>query len=342
MKHRLSFLHFFTAFLIILCIVLFFINLLKEIDKEKKEIEKKQINEEKKIIEYKANETIRVKMSKTGEIIAMDINDYLRGVVPSEMPPAYHIEALKAQAIVARTYTYRKMEYGVEGGDCDICDNSGHCQAFYNKDKILSIWTGRGFDDNLRNEYWQKINEAVVSTQDKVILYNNEYIKAFFHASSPEKTENIDQIWGGESLPYLVSVESKEFEDYPNRYSQMALGFDVFRDKLIENYKGASISDNDIENVCINEYTTSGRVKNIKVGPLIVSAEKLRTIFGLKSTNFKVCVDGKNVVFDVVGYGHGVGLSQVGANYLAYQGFSAEEIIKYYYKDVDIVTLDRQ
>lgn len=339
MEHKLSFLRLFTAFLIILSVVLFVINILSEIDNKKEETEKKKLEEEKNIIEYKANQTIRVKMSKTGEVIAMDINDYLRGVLPSEMPPSYHIEALKAQAIVARTYTYRKMEYGIEGEDADICDSYLHCQAFYNKDKILSIWTSRGFDESLRNDYWKKVNEAVVSTQNKVILYNNEYIKAFFHASSPERTENIDQIWGGEKLPYLVSVENKEAEDYQNRYSTVKLTFEEFKNKLRENYNASNICDEDIKNTCINEYTTSGRVKNIKVGDLIVSAEKLRTIFGLKSTNFSINIDENTICFNVVGYGHGVGLSQVGANYLAQNGMSAEEIIKYYYKGVEIVTL---
>ncbi|MEG2348692.1 MAG: stage II sporulation protein D [Clostridia bacterium] len=341
MKYRFSFLHFFTAFFIILTVVLFAVNMLKDIDKKNKKDDQKQLQEEKKIIEYKANETIRVKMSKTGEIIAMDINDYLRGVLPSEMPPSYNIEALKAQAIVARTYTYRKMQYSVEGPDCDICDNFNHCQAFYNKEKILQIWNSRGYDENLRNEYWEKINEAVVSTQNQVILYGGEYIKAFFHASSPEKTENIDQIWGGEKLPYLVSVENKESEEYENRYSRVKLSFNDFKTKLCKSDKNININEENVKNICISEYTTSGRVKNIKIGEYVLSAEKLRTILGLKSTNFKVYIQEDSVIFDVIGYGHGVGMSQVGANYLATNGLDHKQIINFYYKGVDVVTLNK-
>lgn len=136
--------------------------------------------EEKQIIEYKANQTIRVKMTKqNNEIIAMDINDYLRGVLASEMPAYYDIEALKAQAVVARTYTYNKIEQCSDGENADICDSFNHCQAFYPKEKILQIWTRRGDDENLKKEYWDKINTAVVETQNKVITYKRRVYKSF-------------------------------------------------------------------------------------------------------------------------------------------------------------------
>ena len=149
MNKKIKSLHYFTICIIILTIILFLINsyILKKSKQEKiEEEENKKINE-KNTIEYKADQTIRVRYSKTNEIVAMDINDYLRGVVPSEMPPSYNIEALKAQAIVARTYTYRKMISHGEGEDADICDNHTHCQAFYDKDTLFSIWKKRGFSD---------------------------------------------------------------------------------------------------------------------------------------------------------------------------------------------------
>lgn len=295
--------------------------------------------EEENVIEYKANQTIRVRISKTGEIIAMDINDYLRGVVPSEMPPSYNIEALRAQAVVARTYTYRKMLSKAEGQDADICDNHAHCQAFYNKDTLFSIWKKRGFSQELIQEYWSKINEAVVSTQNQVITYNGEYIKAFFHASSPYRTENIDQIWGGEKLPYLISVENKESEDYQNRTSQVIVSFSDFITKIKEKF-GYDIKIEERKSICINEYTTSGRVKNIKINDYIVSAENLRVLFGLKSTDFNIVVNEDSITFNVTGYGHGVGMSQVGANSYASDGLSYVDIIKHYYTDVEVKTLD--
>ena len=310
--------YYILAFFIIITSVLFCINLLlEENNKNIKHQEENKEKEEKNIIEYKANESIRVRMHESGQIVAMDINDYLRGVLPAEMSPKYNIEALKAQAIVARTYTYKKMSASGEGNDADICDDFGHCQAFYNKDTIYQIWRNKGFSEDEILAYWDKINEAVVSTQNKVICYNGELINAFFHASSPQKTENVDQIWNGVSYPYLLSVDSTEDENYENRTSEVKVSFDDFETKINENrILSENISDSDLSSIEICDYTTSGRVKNIKVGQQKISAEKLRTIIGLKSTNFTLEINDNTIVFHVIGYGHGVGMSQVRCKYL--------------------------
>jgi len=333
--------YFFTLLLIIsICILLLVNNIINKNEKVKQdEIIKKK--EEKNTIEYKANQTIRVRFSKTGEIVAMDINDYLRGVVPSEMSPTYNIEALKAQALVARTYTYRKILNNAEGNGADICDNYAHCQAFYPKEKLFEIWGRKDIDETTKLEYWDKVNEAVVSTQNEIITYNGECIKAFFHASSPIKTENIDQIWGGEKLPYLLSVESSEDEGYANRTSQNVIPFLEFKEKLLSNNLVTDeLNIEEIKNSKINEFTTSGRVKNIIVGKFLISAEKLRTIFGLKSTNFTIVADNNNITFNVIGYGHGVGMSQVGANFYANSGMNYVDIIKHYYTGVEVTKLN--
>ena len=341
MKHQIVIVYRLTIFLVCLTVILLAINLLKKEDEKikKEKLEKEEFTEweEKNEIEYKANETIRVKFSKTGEVVAMDMNDYLRGVVPSEMPPSYNIEALKTQALVARTYTYRKIAEHGEGSDADICDSSAHCQAFYPKEKLFEIWRNRGFTDDMIKEYWSKVNEAVVSTQNQIITYNNEPIKAFFHASSPIKTESVDQIWGGVSIPYLQAVENVEAEDYANRTSEVWLTYDELLNKFLES--GYDVCLDDIKQICVCDYTTSGRVKNIQIGNTKVSAEKMRTLFSLKSTMFNITKDEKNVCFHVTGYGHGIGMSQVGANYLASQNKKYDEIIKYYYTGVEIKTL---
>ena len=222
MKKVYTKLGFITCILIVFSFVLFCLNLLKTEPERETKIEIKQDEEmekERYDIDYKAGMTINVLMNSTNEVVAMDINDYLRGVLPSEMPPYYDIEALKAQAIVARTYLYRKISDNAHEQGIHICDSFEHCQAFYNKEKILEIWEKKGYDEKTREEYWKNVNEAVVSTEGMTIKYNSEYIKAFFHASSPNKTEDVSQIWGGSSYPYLVSVENKEEEDYPNRTS---------------------------------------------------------------------------------------------------------------------------
>ena len=327
--------------LVFMCVItscLFAINLLEE--KSKKKEQEYIQREEKNIIEYKANETIRVRMHETGEVVAMDINDYLRGVLPAEMSPSYNIEALKAQAVVARTYTYKKMSAKAEGEDADICDNYAHCQAFYNKDKIYEIWENKGYTRDEILEFWDKINTAVVETEGEIITYNNELINAYFHASSPGKTEDVSQIWGETSFPYLKSVESEEDMSYENRTSQVVLTCEEFADKINSDDSIIETTSTDkVKKTCINEYTSTGRVKNIKIDGVIVSAEKLRILIGLKSTNFKVTVNDENIIFDVIGYGHGIGMSQVGANTYANTGMKYQDIIKHYYLGVSIEKL---
>lgn len=336
---------FIMFFLLIILGALIGLNTLKEVSNKQKE-EKEKIEEEeenkqaKQLIEYKANQTIRVKLCGTGEIVAMDVNDYLRGVLPSEMPPYYNIEALKAQAIVARTYLYRKMSVKGEGEECDICDNYAHCQAFYNKEKILSIWKNKEYDDALREEYWNNVNEAVVGTQDEVILYNGEYIRAYFHASSPIKTESSTEVWGREYIPYLVSVENKEAEDYANRQSIVEISYEEFLSKLKEKIdKNCNIESLKKGDIKINENTASGRVKNISVCGNIISAELLRTVYGLRSTMFSLEETDSSIKFNVIGNGHGLGLSQVGADYYGKNGMDYKEIIKHYYTGVEVVKL---
>lgn len=325
----------FVVFFVFLTCILFIVNIIKE----RKIIQENNIKEieEKNIIEYKANETIRVRMHKTGEIVAMDMNDYLRGVLPAEMSPKYDIEALKAQAIVARTYTYKKMSECGEGQDADICDNFAHCQAYYSKEEIYRIWEQKGYTKNEIIEFWDKINKAVTTTQGKVITYNGEIINAFFHASSPKKTEDVSQIWGKKSCPYLISVESIEDESYENRFSSVVISFDELEEKINSDDTICGVlNKEDINSICINEYTITGRVMNIRVNDMIISAEKLRTLFGLKSTDFTIEVKDESIIFSVIGYGHGVGMSQVGADTYARSGMNYEQIIKHYYCGVEI------
>lgn len=306
--------------------------------KKKKSFQNNIAIEEKNINFFKGS-TLRLKKVSTNEIVAMDINEYLSGVLPSEMPPYYEMEALKAQAIIARTYTYKRIQESMNTRDYDITDTHTIDQAYITKEKLFQVWEQRGYDENTRMEYWNKVISAIKDTEDVVAIYDGNYINAYFHASSPVKTEDVSQIWGKISYPYLVSVENVEDEDYANRTSVVELSYEDFKAKIVENVDdNYTIKENRGDNiVCINEYTSSGRVSTVSIGNNIVSAEKLRTIFGLKSTNFTIELKESTIVFNVIGYGHGVGMSQVGANYLAKQGKTAEEIIKYYYTGVLVI-----
>ncbi len=309
------------------------------IKKWEKEDREKNIGEElEKVKEYdiknKVPKDIKVKITKTGEIITMDMDEYLKGVVPSEMPPSYNIEALKAQAVVARTYAFEKISRNAHS-DFDICDNYSCCQAYYSIEKILEIWANRGFDNETRNTYLKKVEEAVNSTNNTVITYNGEYIKAYFHANSGGKTEASTEIWGKQAIPYLIPVESLGEENHDSYKTEVVLSYDELKEKL---NKGSDLrceisNINDIE---ITSYTVSGRVNTVKFGNVAYEATELRTLLGLKSTNFTIQEKDSKVVFKVTGYGHGLGMSQTGSNYYASKGYTYDQIIKHYYTGVDI------
>ncbi len=317
------------------------IKIIEDKVEDKKEDKKEKINTEKDVKKYveeeKSGQTIRVRHTKTGEVVAMDVNDYLRGVLPSEMPPSFELEALKAQAVVARTYLYNKIEGNINGQihkDADICDDFAHCQAYHPKEKIIEIWKGRGFTESQIQEYKDKVNRAVNETTDVVIKYNNKYIKAFFHANSGGMTEDCKSIWNKEDIPYLKAVASLGEEDHKyyktqNKFTKQEVE-KIIREKIDSNYT----YQKDIE---IIEYTDSKRASKVKIGNNILEGTKVREIFNLKSTNFNIILSDDIVEFNVTGYGHGVGMSQTGANYYAKQGKTYEEIIKHYYQGVDVI-----
>ena len=275
--------------------------------------------------------TIRLFHNSDNSIETLNMNEYLYGVVSSEMPANYELEALKAQAIVARTYTIYKIKNGSKHEGADICDNSNCCQAWISKENRMARW-----DDDLKEEYWNKIVKAVDDTNKRYITYNGMPINSFFHSNSGGKTELASNVWGG-SLPYLQIVETSGEEEYKAYSSENVFSKDELVVKMLEKYDDFKI-DFKIENqIEILEYTESGRVRTLKIGNKNISGVEARSIFGLKSNNFKIDIIGDNIIFKVIGYGHGVGLSQSGSDVLAKKGFSCDEIIKYYYKDVEIV-----
>lgn len=166
------------------------------------EIEETSSNVEEIVLNDYNHGNIKLYHNTDGSIEELNMNEYLCGVVASEMPASYELEALKAQAIVARTYTIYQMKNGSKHENADICDNSNCCQAWISKENRLARW-----DEQYRNEYWNKIVNAVNSTNKKYITYNGEPINAFFHSNSGGKTELASNVWGG-YLPYLQVVET--------------------------------------------------------------------------------------------------------------------------------------
>ena len=187
---------------------------------------------------------------------------------------------------------------------------------------------------------WNKILEAVNSTSGKIITYNGEPINAFFHANSGGVTESSLNIWGGIDYPYLKSVQTAGEDGYTQYSSQVTLSKQELLEKIKTKYEDCAIDFSQEDCIKILEYTTSGRVKTIKFGNKEIAGTEARTLLGLKSTNFTFEINGDNITFSVTGYGHGVGMSQTGADSLAKSGSNYEEIIKHFYTDVEIIEVN--
>ena len=279
---------------------------------------------------YNKYGTIKLLHMDTGIVEEVALDTYLYHVVSAEMPVDFEKEALKAQAIVARTYTIYKMNHK-KHDNADICDDSTCCQAWISKEDRLARWEGD------KEAKWSKIEECVNETKGKIITYNNQPINAFFHSNSGGRTELPVDVWGGGSdMPYLQVVETSGEDGYTQYNSEVELTNEEILEKLKEKYPDIQINFNNQEDIKILEYTSSGRVKTIKFGNHEISGTEARSIFGLRSTNFELIKENEKIKFTVKGYGHGVGMSQTGADSMAKSGSTAEEIINHFYVGVEI------
>lgn len=274
------------------------------------------------------------------KIEEMDLDEYIKGVVAAEMPADFALEALKAQAVAARTFAYGRMT-GVykakqdahEGAD--ICTNSAHCQAWMSKKSAMEKWSPLFAARN-----WGKIERAVNETSDMIVVYQGSIANTLFHASSPGKTENAEEVWSGVSVPYLRSVESEGEEASKGYITTISLGIDQITEKLLEAYPENEFSEDLLESIRIVDYTTGGRVKTIKVGDITMKGTQFRTLFGLRSACFKLESDEDDQLkITTTGHGHGVGMSQWGADSLAKKGGTYSEILQHYYTGVDIISI---
>lgn len=220
------------------------------------EQEKEQNNQPQ--YEYKNYATIKLLHNDTKEVEEVPIDTYLYNVVSAEMPADYEIEALKAQAVVARTYTIYKVQ-NKKHDNADICDDSTCCQAWISKEIRLSRW-----DEDKRESNWAKIEQCVNETKGEIITYDGKPINAFFHASSGGITELPVNVWGGSGLPYLQVVETSGEEGYTQYSSEIILSEDELIEKLKTKYSDIQINFEDEQEIKILEYTDSNRVKTVK------------------------------------------------------------------------------
>lgn len=284
--------------------------------------------------DYSQYATIKLLHKDNQSIEEIPLDTYLLGVVSAEMPASFEQEALNAQALVARTYTLYTIINSNKHENADICDDSSCCQAWISKENRLAKW-----EESLRDENWSKIEKAVNTTKGKVITYEGNLIDAFFHSNSGGITETPAGVWGGTNYPYLQSVETAGEDAYSQYSSEVTLSKEEFKNKILEKHSDLILDYNAENPIEITEYTDSNRVKTIRVGNVNLSGVEMRTLLGLKSTNFTFKIDGENIIFSVIGYGHGVGMSQTGADSMAKSGSNYEEIVKHFYTGVEIVNM---
>ncbi|NLM51729.1 MAG: stage II sporulation protein D [Firmicutes bacterium] len=271
------------------------------------------------------------------EVVEMPLEEYLVGVVAAEMPAAFALEALKAQAVSARTYTVKQMLiFG--GAGCsrhpgaDICTDPEHCQAWVDDEKILAKWPR---EDAAQN--YAKIRTAVQETAGQVLTYEEEYIEAVFHAHCGGHTANSEEVWAA-ALPYLRGKVCNYCAG--TRWSQTEYVFtpEKFIQALGDRFAALPVAAGELP-LQAPERTASGRIKSLRIAGETVSGKDLRQALDLPSTRIFWTYEDQNIKFTVHGYGHGVGLCQYGAGGMAQGGKTYAEILQYYYTGVNLVTL---
>lgn len=260
----------------------------------------------------------------------MTLGAYLVGVVRAEMPASFESEALRAQAVAARTYTLYKIQTGGNHGNADICTDHTCCQAYIAEDKARSNW-GKDADG-----YEGKIEAAVRDTDGETILYGGVPILAVFHSSSAGMTRAAGEVWVSD-LPYLQSVSSPEERDaIPNYYSRVEVPAKEFKEKFLAAHPDANLTGPMSGWLTAAVVDSAGSVDTVKVGGVTVKGTQLRSILGLRSACFEWEVQEEKLVFFVTGYGHGVGMSQYGANAMAKAGEGYQAILTHYYSGVSV------
>lgn len=269
----------------------------------------------------------KVKIKIGDDIVEDTVEEYLIGVTAAEISPTYELEAIKAQMVAAHTYAINK--YGESGPyPADPCV----FQAYINKE-------GRKekYKDNF-NEYEQILKDIAASVVDKIIVYDDKPIVAAFHSMSGGVTKSSEEVWGS-FVPYLTSTDSSVETTLQNYTTQKIKNITESYNLIKSKYAEAQMPQEHNNIIKIVSKTESGYVKNAQIFGVELPGSKIRSIFGLPSSDFSVSIDNCDIIFTCKGNGHGVGMSQQGANELAKQGKTYEEILCHYYNGVSIKSL---
>jgi len=291
---------------------------------QKEEIKQEQNNKKEEIKVEESNKQPEHKEEKkyvtiyrsSGTVLTIELEEYIIGVVGAEMPASFHEEALKAQAIIARTYALKAIENN------KVLTDTSSTQNYKDNTQLKKMW---GSDYNY---YYNKIKNAVEKTKGIYLTYNNQIIEAVYHSTSNGQTESAQFVWGN-NFDYLVSVESPYDSTNKSFETDKFLTYEQLSNKL------NTTIDSETEFNIIS-YTDGNRVENIEINGNNYTGVKLRSLLGLRSADFEINKNEEGITFKTKGYGHGVGLSQYGANGMAKNGYTYKQILKHYYQGISI------
>jgi len=262
---------------------------------------------------------VKVKVYRSnGKVVTLSLEDYVIGVVGAEMPASFHLEALKAQAVVARTYAMNAISNGKKLTD------TVSTQVYKDNSQLKSMW------GNSYSTYYQKVKSAVQSTKGVVLTYQGNYIYAVYHSTSNGKTEDAKNVWD-KSEPYLKSVSSTWDKNVSSYEKKITKEFTVLNKTL-----GLSVDKNTAISVVRN---ASGRVSTITIGNKQYTGVQFRNLLGLRSADFDIIIKDRGFEITTRGYGHGVGMSQYGANEMAKNGYQYKQILNHYYTGIAYKTI---
>lgn len=278
---------------------------------------------------------IKVYNHRKGTVEKIDLETYLYSVVAGEMSTDFNEEALKAQAVAARTYVMNKIDNGSnkdkKHNGADVCTDYKHCQEYFSEQELIKN-KGQDWVDNS----WVKIKKAIDDTKGHIVVYDEKPILPLYFSTSSGKTENSEEVFSS-AYPYLKSVDSPFDKESPKYISTVKITNKDFVNTIKSSYPSAQLSteklDNDIE---VIERSEGDSVEKIKIGNKEITGRDVRNLFNLNSSNFELKFNDDYVDILVKGYGHGVGMSQWGANGMADEGYKYYEILKYYYTNTEI------
>lgn len=269
---------------------------------------------------YITNNTIRVKNEKTGQITKIPFEEYIKGVVAGEMPATFELEALKAQAVASRSYAMYQMT-ATKDKDYDVLNTTAN-QVYLTDEELKANW---------KDEYTEKLNKiktAIAETTGEYLTYKGQIVNAMFFSTSVGKTENSEEVFVS-ALPYLRSVDSIWDQDSP-------VYTDTYTFDLKDFYNKLNLPYNEKLTIEVTEKTSTGRTKKLKINNQELNGRDVATKLSLRSNYFDIVQNENKITITTKGFGHGVGMSQYGANGMAKEGYKYDQILKHYYQNTEI------